>query len=55
MIQKSPGMTLRNISIDSHDGIFQGYLTIGIADTAMLNRLLQKIKSTKGIKDVSRS
>ncbi|HBC21049.1 MAG TPA: RelA/SpoT family protein [Porphyromonadaceae bacterium] len=55
MIQKSQGMTLRNISIDSHDGIFQGYMTIGIADSSMLNRLLQKIKSTKGIKDVSRS
>lgn len=45
---------LRNISIDSHDGIFQGYLVIGVTDNRQLTVLIKKIKTVKGVKDVVR-
>lgn len=48
-------MTLRNISIDSSDGIFSGFLSVGISDTSSLNNLIKKIKTVKGVKDVERS
>ncbi len=55
LINKEKNTTLRSISIDSNDGIFRGYLVIGVNDTASLNELIKKIKIIKGIKDVQRS
>ncbi|MBQ5724435.1 MAG: bifunctional (p)ppGpp synthetase/guanosine-3',5'-bis(diphosphate) 3'-pyrophosphohydrolase, partial [Muribaculaceae bacterium] len=55
IISKEKNVTLRNISIDSHDGLFQGYLVIGIHDTDQLNALIRKIRTVKGVKDVTRS
>lgn len=55
MISKEKGVLLRNISIDAHDGIFQGYLVVGINDTRTLNNLIKKIKTVKGVKDVQRN
>jgi GTP pyrophosphokinase len=55
IISKEKNVTLRNISIDSHDGLFQGYLVIGIPDTDQLNALIRKIRTVKGVKDVTRS
>lgn len=55
IISKEKNMQLRNISIDSHDGLFQGYLVIGVADIHQLNALIRKIQTVKGVKDVSRS
>lgn len=54
IIAKEPGMNLRNISIDSHDGVFQGILVIGVSDSRQVVRLLKKLKTVKGVKDVSR-
>lgn len=54
IISKEPNTMLRNISIDSHDGIFQGYLVIGVTDNRQLTALIKKIKTVKGIKDVMR-
>ncbi len=54
IISKEPNMSLRNISIDSHDGIFQGYLVVGVTDNRQLTSLIKKIKTVKGIKDVAR-
>lgn len=54
IISKEPNVMLRNISIDSHDGIFQGYLVIGVTDNRQLTSLIKKMKTVKGIKDVSR-
>ncbi len=54
IISKEPNTTLRNISIDSHDGIFQGYLVIGVTDNRQLTILIKKIKTVKGVKDVVR-
>ena len=54
IISKEMGVSMRNIQIDSHDGIFQGYLTVGIGDPQQLSLLLKKIAGVKGVKDVSR-
>lgn len=54
IISHEPGAALRNISIDSHDGIFQGYLVIGVSDNRQLTTLVKKIKTVKGVKDVVR-
>lgn len=54
IIGKEKNVSLRSISIDSHDGLFQGHLTIGIADTRMLNALIRKIETVKGVKEVQR-
>lgn len=55
IIAKEPAMDLRNISIDAHDGIFQGFLVINVSDTRQLNQLVKKIRTVKGVKDVSRT
>lgn len=55
IITKEKNITLRNISIDSNDGLFQGYLVVGVSDTHSLNSLIKKIKTVKGVKDVQRS
>ncbi len=55
IITKEKDVTLRNISIDSNDGLFQGYLVVGVLDTHVLNNLIKKIKTVKGVKDVQRS
>ena len=55
IISKESKASLRNIAIDSHDGLFQGFLVIGVGDTKLLNELIKKIKAVKGVKDVQRS
>lgn len=55
IINKEKDVTLRNISIDSSDGIFSGYLIVGISNTESLNSLIKKIKTVKGVKDVQRN
>ncbi len=55
VINKEKDVTLRSISIDSNDGLFQGHLVIGINSTQALNNLIKKIKTLKGVKDVQRN
>lgn len=55
IINKEKNVSLRTISIDSNDGLFQGMLVVGVSDTASLNSLIKKIKTVKGVKDVQRS
>lgn len=54
IITREKNTSLRNISIDSHDGLFQGYVVVGVQDTKALNELIKKIKTVKGVKDVQR-
>ncbi len=54
IINKEKQVTLRNISIDSHDGLFQGFVVVGVNDTSTLDALIRKLKTVKGVKDVSR-
>ena len=55
IISKEEKILLRSISIDSHDGLFSGTLTVMLDDTGRLQQLLKKIKTVKGVKNVSRS
>ena len=55
IIMKEKDVSLRSISIDSNDGLFQGYLVVGVCDIQALNNLIKKIKTVKGVKDVQRS
>lgn len=55
IITKDKDVQLRNISIDSHDGLFQGYLVLGVPDTSRLASLIRKIETVKGVKGVSRT
>lgn len=55
IINKEKDVALRNISIESHDGIFSGFLVIGVGDTSALDNVIKKIKTVKGVKDVQRS
>lgn len=54
IITKEKKVTLRSISVDSHDGLFHGHLTIGVSDTRALTALIKKIQTVKGVKDVQR-
>ena len=55
IITKEKNILLKSISIDSNDGLFQGYLVVNVSDTQSLNSLIKKIKIVKGVKDVQRS
>lgn len=54
IINKQNGASLRNISIDSDDGLFHGYLVVGVDNTETLKQLITKISSVRGVKDVQR-
>ena len=55
IINKEKNSSLRSISIDSNDGLFQGFIVVGVNDTGTLNQLIKKLKTVKGVKDVQRS
>jgi len=48
------GTNIREISIHSHDGVFEGKLGLYVRDTEGLNALLDKIRKIKGIERVTR-
>lgn len=54
VISKDEKLLLRNITIDSHDGLFSGTLTVQIDDTARLESLMKKLRVIKGVKAVTR-
>lgn len=54
IINKESGILLRSISIDSHDGLFSGMLTVMVDDTGKLEALIKKIRTVKGVKQVNR-
>ena len=55
IINKENNILLRSISIDSHDGLFSGMLTVMVDDTSKLEALVKKLRTVKGVKQVSRS
>ena len=54
IISKEKGAQLRSITIDSHDGLFSGTLTIGVSDRGTLASLTRKLTTVKGLKSVTR-
>ncbi|MEG1684733.1 MAG: RelA/SpoT family protein [Bacteroides sp.] len=55
VISKENNISLRSIGIDSHDGLFSGTLTIMIGDTSKLEVLIKKLRTVKGVKQVTRN
>ena len=54
VIAKEEKLVLRNINIDSNDGLFRGTLTIMINDNTRLETLIKKLRTVKGVKQVER-
>lgn len=54
IISKESGVQLRNLSVNSNDGLFQGFLTLGVSDQQALSAVIKKIKTVKGVKDITR-
>ncbi len=54
IISKEEGVQLRSINIDSDDGLFQGTLSVSIANTSKLETLIKKLKEVKGVKQINR-
>ena len=54
IISKEEGVQLRSINIDSNDGLFQGTLSVSLANTSKLEMLMKKLKDVKGVKQINR-
>ncbi len=54
IISKEDGVQLRSVNIDSNDGLFQGTLSVSLANTSKLELLMKKLKDVKGVKQISR-
>lgn len=54
IISKEEKMAMRSISIDSNDGLFSGHLTVMLENTDRLQQLIRKLKTIKGVKNVTR-
>lgn len=55
VIAKESAINMRSISVDSHDGLFEGNITVMVKDVSQLKALILKIKNIKGVKQVIRS
>lgn len=54
IISKDQHIMLRNINIESRDGLFYGELTVLIEDNLQLRLLMRKLQTVRGVKNVSR-
>lgn len=54
IISKEDKLTMRNINIDSHDGLFNGNITVLLDNTSKLEALMKKLRAVKGVKQVKR-
>ena len=55
IISKEEKISLRSMSIDSRDGLFYGTMTVKLDDINKLEQLIKKLKTIKGVKQVSRN
>ena len=54
IISKEEKIMMRSINIDSHDGLFSGNLTVNVDDTSRLEQLIRKLRTVRGVKQVTR-
>jgi GTP pyrophosphokinase len=54
IISKDERLVLRSINIDSHDGLFSGNLEVMLDDTSRMEALIKKLRTVKGVKQVTR-
>lgn len=54
IISKEEKIVIRSINIDSNDGLFSGNLVVQLDDTSHLDTLIKKLRTVKGVKQVTR-
>lgn len=54
LISKEKSVTLRSISINSDAGMFEGRLVLTVTNTQELDKIIQKIRTVKGVQQVTR-
>ena len=54
IISKDEKIDMRSINIDSEDGLFRGNLVVQLNDTSKLQSLIKKLRTVKGVIDVTR-
>ena len=54
VVSKDMGLKIRSINVDSHDGVFEGTLSVFVDNKQSLNTLMKKIRNIKGVFNVSR-
>ena len=54
VISKDERISMRNINIDSYDGLFKGNITVTVDDTGKVDALIKKLTNVKGVKQVTR-
>jgi GTP pyrophosphokinase len=54
VIAKEETLTMRSINIDSHDGLFSGNVVVLIDDASKSQQLIKKLRTIKGVKQVTR-
>ena len=54
IISKESGVNMRSINIDSNDGLFQGNISVTLNNTSVLTGLIKKLKTVKGVKQITR-
>lgn len=54
VVSKDMGIKMRSINVDSHDGVFEGTLSVFVNNKQLLNSLMKKIRGIKGVFSVSR-
>ncbi len=54
IISKEMKVKIRSMTIDSHEGVFEGTLTVFVDNKERLSTLIKKIKNVKGVYTVSR-
>jgi GTP pyrophosphokinase len=54
LISNEYGINMRSISLDAHDGLFEGNLYLYIRNTDLLETLITKLSGIKGVDSVHR-
>ena len=54
IISRDEKLVMRSINIDSNDGLFRGNIEVMLDDTSKLEKLIKKLRTVKGVKQVTR-
>ncbi len=54
IIAKEDRIVMRSINIDSHDGLFSGNIVVQLDDITKFEALMKKLRTVKGVKQISR-
>ena len=55
IVSKEEKINIRSFSISADDGLFSGMLTVMVSNIKSLDNLIKKLKTVKGVKNISRS